>query len=68
LVQGVLQAWFLAGVENVFRKCCVSVGKPQGKRPPGRPRYRWEHNIKMYLMEIGCEIVDWIHLAQDRDK
>jgi len=45
----------------------VLVGKPEGKRPLGRPRRRWEDNIKMDLQELGCEGVDWIELAQDRD-
>jgi len=45
----------------------VLVGKPEGKRPLGRPRRRWEDNIKMYLQEVGCEGMDWIELAQDRD-
>jgi hypothetical protein len=44
------------------------VGKPEGKRPLGRPRYRWMDNTKMYLLEIGWGCVDWIGLAQDRDK
>jgi len=39
-----------------------------GKRPLGRPRRRWEDNIKMDLKEVGCEGVDWIELAQDRDR
>jgi hypothetical protein len=38
--------------------------KPEGKRPLGRPRRRWEDNIKMDLREIGLDVVDWIHLAQ----
>jgi hypothetical protein len=46
----------------------ILVGKPKGRRPLGRPRRRWEDNIKMDLSEIGFEDVDWIHLAQDRDK
>ena len=46
----------------------VLVGKPEGKRPLGRPRRRWEDNIKMYLQEVGCEGMDWIELAQDRDR
>ena len=41
------------------------MGKPEGKRPLGRPRRRWEDNIKMDLQEIECEIVDWIELAHD---
>jgi hypothetical protein len=44
------------------------MGKPEGKRPLGRPRRRWEDNIKMDLQEVGCEGMDWIELAQDRDR
>jgi hypothetical protein len=44
------------------------VGKPEGKRPLGRPRRRWENNIKMDLREIGWGDMDWIDLAQDRDQ
>jgi len=43
------------------------VGKPEGMRSPGRPRRRWEDNIKMGLKEVGCGGMDWIELAQDRD-
>ena len=43
-------------------------GKREGKRPFGRPRLRWEYNIKMDLDEVGCGVVDWIELAQDRDR
>ena len=46
----------------------VLVGKPEGKRPLGRPRRRWEDNIRMDLQEVGCGGVDWIELAQDRDR
>ena len=46
----------------------VSVGKPEGKRPLGRPMRRWEDNIKMYIQEVGCGDLDWIELAQDRDR
>ena len=46
----------------------VLVGKPEGKRPLGRPRRRWEDNIKMDLQEMGGDCEDWIELAQDRDK
>jgi len=46
----------------------VLVGKPEGKRPLGRPRHRWEDNIKMDLQEVGCEGMDWIKLAEDRDR
>ena len=45
----------------------VLVGKPEGKRPKGRPRYRWEHNIKMDLREVGGG-GDWMDLAEDRDR
>jgi hypothetical protein len=44
------------------------VGKPERKRPFGRPRRRWEDNIKADLKEIGWKGVDWIHLPQDRDR
>jgi hypothetical protein len=44
------------------------VGKPEGKRPLGRPRLRWEDNIKMDLGEVGWGYVHWIGLAQDRGK
>jgi hypothetical protein len=44
------------------------VGRPEGKRPLGRPRYRWEDNIKMDLQEVGWECMDWIDLVQDRDR
>jgi hypothetical protein len=44
------------------------VGKPEGKRPLGRPRRRWEDNIKVDLQEVGCGGMDWIELAQDRDR
>ena len=43
------------------------VGKPEGKRPLGRPRRRWKDNIKMVLQEVGCGGVDWIELTQDGD-
>ena len=50
---------------GVFR---VLVGKPEGKRPLGRPGRRCKDNIKMELKVVGCEGVDWIELAQDRDR
>jgi hypothetical protein len=48
---------------NVYR---LLAGKPEGKRPLGRPRRRWINNIKMDLLVIGLNVVDWIGLAQDR--
>jgi len=50
---------------GVFR---VLVGKPEGKRPLGRYWRRWKDNIKMDLQEVGCGDMDWIELAQDRDR
>jgi hypothetical protein len=52
------------GGEGAYR---VLVGKPEGKRPLGRPRSRWVDNIRMYLQEVGCGHVYRIGLAQDRD-
>ena len=46
----------------------VLVGKPEGKRPLGRHRGRWEDGIKMDLQEVGCGGMDWIEVAQDRDR
>ena len=46
----------------------VLVGKPEGKRPLGRPRRRWEDNIKMDLQEVGRGGEDWMEFAQDRDR
>jgi hypothetical protein len=46
----------------------VLVGKPGGKRPLGRPWRRWDYNIKMDIREVGCGGMDWIGLAQDRDR
>jgi hypothetical protein len=49
---------------NAYR---ILVGKPEGRRPLGRPRRRWVDNIKMDLTEIGWDGMDWVDLAQDRD-
>ena len=51
--------------EGVYR---VLVGKPEGRRPLGRPRRRWVDNIRLDLQEVGCGYMDWIGLAQDRDR
>jgi hypothetical protein len=44
------------------------MGKPEGKRPLGRPTRRWEDNIKTDVQKVGCEGMDWIDLGQDRDR
>jgi len=54
------------GEERVVYR--VLVGKPEGKRPLGRPRRRWVENIRIDLQEVGCGYMDWIGLAQDRDR
>jgi hypothetical protein len=51
--------------KNAYR---ILVGKPEGKRPLGRPRYRWVDNIKIDLRETGLDGTSWIDLAQDRDQ
>jgi hypothetical protein len=53
------------GKKNAYM---ILVGKPEGKRPLGKPRRRWVNNIKMDIREIGCGDMDWIDLAQDRDQ
>jgi hypothetical protein len=53
------------GERGVYR---VLLGKPEGKIPMGKPRCRWEDNIKADLKEVGCGGMDWIELAQDRDR
>jgi hypothetical protein len=50
---------------NAYR---ILVGKPEVKRPLGRPRHRWEDNIRLDLREIGWGVIDWIDVAQDRDQ
>jgi len=51
--------------KEVYR---VLLGKPEGKRPLGRPRRRWVGNIRMDFQEVRCGYMDWIRLAQDRDR
>ena len=53
------------GEERVGR---ILVGEPEGKRPLGRPRCRWVDNIRTDLQEVGCGCMDWIGLAQDRER
>jgi hypothetical protein len=54
--------WEVRGAYNIL------VGRPEGRRPLGRPRRRWEDNIKTDLRETGFGDVDWIHMAQDKDR
>ena len=61
-------AWHEARMGEKRGAYRVLVRKPEGKRPLGRPRRRWEDNIKMDLQEVGYGGVDWIELAQDRDR
>jgi len=51
--------------KGVYR---VLVGKPEGRRPLGRPRHKWVDNIRTHLQEVRCWYMDWIGLAQDRDR
>jgi hypothetical protein len=46
----------------------ILMGKPEGKRTLGRPRHRWEDNIKMDLQQVGCEGMDWIDVTHNRDR
>jgi hypothetical protein len=61
-------AGHVARIGDVRGAYNILVGRPEGRRPLGRPRRRSEDNIKMALREIGFGDVDWIHLAQDRDR
>jgi hypothetical protein len=61
-------ATFISGTCRCVGVHRVLVGKPEGKRPLGRPRRRWEDNIKMDLQEVGGGHGDWMELAQDRDR
>jgi hypothetical protein len=61
-------AGHVARMGEVRGACNILVGSPEGRRPRGRPRRRWEDNIKIDLRKIGFGNMDWIHLAQDRDR
>jgi len=73
-IVGVIKSRIMRWVGHVARMgerrgvCRVLVGKPERKRPLGSPRPRWEDNIKTDLQEVGCGGVDWIELAQDRNR
>ena len=58
----------LHALECMYVCMNVLVGKPEGKRPLGRPRHRWVDNIRMDLQEVGCGYMDWIGMAQDKDR
>jgi hypothetical protein len=58
----------VAGMEGVRNAYKILIGKPVGKSPLGRSRRRCENNIRLYLTETGWEVVDWMHLAQDKDQ
>jgi hypothetical protein len=58
----------VARIGEVRGAYSILVGRPEGRRLLGRPRHRWEDNIKMDLREMGFGGVNWIHLAQDRDR
>jgi hypothetical protein len=60
--------WHLAHTGEERKVYKVLVGKPKGKRPLERPSYGLEDRLKMDLTQIGWEVVEWIHLAQDRDQ
>jgi hypothetical protein len=61
-------AGYVARMGEVRGAYNILVGRPEGRRPLGRPRRKWEDNIKMDLRETGFGDVDWIHWAQDRDR
>jgi hypothetical protein len=61
-------AGHVARLVEVMGAYKILAGRPEGRRPLGRPRRRWEDNIKMNLGGIGIGDMDWIHLAQDRDR
>jgi hypothetical protein len=65
---GMSWARHVAGMGAKKYACRILVGKPEGKRPLGKPRRNWVNNIKMYLRKICWDGMDWIDLAQDRDQ
>jgi hypothetical protein len=68
LTQYLRLADHVASMRQMKKVYKILVRKPKGKRPSGRPRLRWEDNIRMGLRELGWEGVDWINLALDRDQ
>ena len=68
LLFAVSRAGHVARMGEERRVYRVMLGKPEGRRPPGRSRRRWVNNIRMDLQEVGCGYMDWIGLDQDRDE
>jgi hypothetical protein len=70
MIKSKIMRWagHVARMEDKRKTYMILVGKPEGKRPLGRPRYRWVDNITMDLREMGWGGMDWIDLAQDRDQ
>ena len=66
--RGMRWAGHVARMGREPRVCRVLVGKPEGRNPLGRPRHSWVDNIRMDLQDVGCGYMDWIGLAQDRDR
>jgi hypothetical protein len=64
----ILVSYEVIPISNVIPCLFHMMEKPEGKRPVGRPRRRWVHNIKMDLRETGWDGMDWIHLVQDSDR
>jgi hypothetical protein len=58
----------VARIEKRRRAYRILVWNPAGNRLPGRPRHRWEHNIKMDLQEVGCEEMEWIDVTEGRSR
>ena len=61
-------AGHVARMDEERRMYMILVGKPEGRRPMGRPRRRWVDNIRMDLQEVGCGYMNWTGLSQDRDR
>jgi hypothetical protein len=66
--RGILRPGHVAYMEEMRNAYNILVGKPERKRPLGRPRRRWEDNFSIDIREIGRNGVDWIHLARNRDQ
>ena len=65
---GIREARHVARICERRRACSILLGKPEGKRPLGRPRHRWKDSNMLDLQEVGCGVMDCIDVAQDRDR